>query len=521
MNQSPESPATGIFGPFHVSGAHPDPMHFPHGIDPTQSTLIDPQPQQRSSAVDNHAHRQYAETLAAIVELVARVNATDELDEAGSVTADAIRNWLSAATVEVFWQRRPKRGCELIGQSGSISRQDAPIDAVRHSAAEEIMTRAPLTDSGAGAKRDQISMLAVRRYCNETAARRILGLSLGESPDERPSTVPGVNHWETIGRGAILLRFERSLSENEAATIRSRLDAMREPILHALAKIASTEPLPWTKWLRRARHGDGVRRKLILSAVSVIAGVMLIPFPYQAPVRCELQPVGRRYVAAPIAAPLHEVFVRPGDRVSMGTLLARLDSREIEMELAGKRAELVGVQQEQKGLLAQHKYAESKLASLRADRLASEIELLLLRQRRLEILSPIDGVVVTGDWKRSEGTVLGRGETMFEIAPPGKFNVEISVDESDVLLVRSDMPLQFRLDAMPSHRFHSRIDRIHPRSELRDNDNVFLADATLVDGESVLRPGMRGNGTIETDAHPIGWNLFHKAFYRLIQWVGG
>lgn len=465
--------------------------------------------------------QQHLKTLSAIIELISQINSAVDLEEAGTVAAHAIRHWAAASAVELFWQRKSKRACQMIGRSGAECSDVQDQVALRLAAAEEALTRYSVTDSGAVGKRHQVALLAVRRYAKATGTRRLLGVSLRPESGECSDGFALKDQFGDDCCGVILLHFERFVSENEASRLRSSLDAAQGPLFHALTKVAMTEPNGLTKWFRTGSGNSTSKKlKLALFGVALLIGVLLIPMSYHAPIRSELQPVGRRYVAAPVAGTLEKVFVHPGDDIRSGTLLARFDARELKMELAGKRSELVRLQQEQKGQLAQHQFAESKLASLRAEKLHSEIELLELRRQRLEVKSPIDGVIVTGDWKRSEGTLLELGETLFEIAPPGEFNVEVSVAESDVLLVRHGMSLRFRLDSMPNRLFEAHVERIHPRSELRDNENVFLAEATLIDADGVLRPGMRGRGSIETDPHPIGWNLFHKAYHRLLVLIG-
>lgn len=452
------------------------------------------------------------EVLSALVELVARVNSLVDLEQAGGVTAESVAEWLAADGVAVFWQRKSDQAGVIIGDAGTAATESREQEAILHAAAEEVLTRSFIADSHATAKRDQVALMALRRYVQATGARRAIAVPLG--PEAK-------NEADRICRGAVLLRFDKTLSENEAAEIRARLDATRDPLFAVLAKLASTQPSRWTRWYRKAMgNGNAAKRKLMMVITILVIGVLLIPLPYQAPIQSELQPIGRRFVAAPIAGPLEKVLVRPGDSVRAGEVLARLDKREIEMELAGKRAEWIRLQQERKGQLAQHKFAESKLAALRAERLQSEIELLELRRSRLAVTAPIDGVVVSGDWSRSEGTLLDRGETLFEIAPLGHYIVEIAIDEADVQRLRIGMPVRFRLDAMPNQRFESTIDRIHPRSELRDGENVFVAEADLVDVDGLVRPGMRGSGHVETDSHAIGWNLFHKAYHRLLFSLG-
>lgn len=74
--------------------------------------------------------------------------------------------------------------------------------------------------------------------------------------------------------------------------------------------------------------------------MTVVAAVLLIPMDYRVQCDLELQPVSRRFVAAPFAAPLEECFVEPGDIVAENEILARLDGRELKWELAGIRADL-------------------------------------------------------------------------------------------------------------------------------------------------------------------------------------
>ncbi len=199
--------------------------------------------------------------------------------------------------------------------------------------------------------------------------------------------------------------------------------------------------------------------------------------------------------------------------VAQGELLARINPREIDFELAGLRADLSRAQQEQMGLMAKHDVAGSRIAELEAESLRLQTELLQYRRFNLDIVSPISGVVVSGDLKQSEGTPLSRGETLFEIAPLGKIVVEIAIAESDYSHVRVGMPVHFQVHALPQRQFVASLDRIHPRAELIEHENVFIGEVTIEDPENVLRPGMLGRATVIGDRHPLGWNLLHKAYY--------
>ena len=246
----------------------------------------------------------------------------------------------------------------------------------------------------------------------------------------------------------------------------------------------------------------------------------MLPIKYKVPAELELQPIEQRFVAAPFNGALQSAHVRPGDTVKTGDLLANIDPRELEFELAGIRAELNRAVQERKGKLADHDSAGSQIAALETERLRLKSELLQFRRGNLAIRSPVDGVVVTGDLKRSEGMPLNRGETLFEIAPLGKMVVELAIEEDDFAHVRPGMSASFYVHALPGRKWRGTIERIHQRAELRRETNVFVAEIEITDPENILRPGMNGHATIVSDRHTLAWNLFHKPYYALRRAVG-
>jgi hypothetical protein len=82
------------------------------------------------------------------------------------------------------------------------------------------------------------------------------------------------------------------------------------------------------------------------------------------------------------------------------------------------------------------------------------------------------------------------------------------------------MSLSFYLNAMPSESFEATVLRIHPRAELREQDNVFVAEAELENTSAVLRPGMKGVAEVSTGVRSIVWNLFHKPVAHVTGWLG-
>lgn len=459
------------------------------------------------------------ETLSALVELLTKISDAGTFLQASQIATDAIRRWLSADVVEIAWQTRPGSDCELIARSGTSLGSAEDAHDVRLAAAEEMMTRGDLTDSLARSARERAGLLAVKEFVRIAHLNRVIGASLLQQTVSETRTASDAE-FSAVG-GSIMVCFARMTPEQDMAEALAKLDACRIPVAQALGRIFEREPTWWEKAIREpVAKLSGNRKKWIALATLFLLGIAAIPMPYKASVKCCLQPTQRRFVSSPIAGTLKSAMVLPGDFVEQNQSLAMIDPREIEIKLQGSRAELRRADRERKGYLAQHKIAESKLLELKVRRLEAEVSLLESRLEKLNVRTPIDGTVVTGDWKRAEGTLLEKGEMLFEVAPLGEFRIELEVDESDLLLVREKMPLAIRLDAIPSRVFYASVSNVYPRAELRNDRNVFIACATLVDPDMLLRPGMKGQGVIKSDSHPIGWNLFHKAYHRLVAIIG-
>ena len=60
-----------------------------------------------------------------------------------------------------------------------------------------------------------------------------------------------------------------------------------------------------------------------------------------------------------------------------------------------------------------------------------KLELLESRSKKLEIKSPIRGIVLRGDQKRAEGMPVTLGQNLFEVAPLDKMVVEVAIPERD------------------------------------------------------------------------------------------
>ena len=254
--------------------------------------------------------------------------------------------------------------------------------------------------------------------------------------------------------------------------------------------------------------------------VAALGASLLLPVAY--PIRCsaQLQPVTRRFVAAPFAGAVKRTLCEPGQVVARDQMLAELDGREIRLELAGLLAEHQRADKERQVALATHDTPLAQQAELRMQRLALRIELLEQRSNHLEIRSPIHGVIVRGDLKDALGVPVTIGQTLFEVAPLGQMVAEIAIADAEIGHVPKGSAVTLWLDAEPGRERTLSLQRIHPAAEVLDAENVFVGEASLDNSDHALRPGMAGRATVWGPRRPLGWVLFHKPWYKLRNMLG-
>ena len=407
--------------------------------------------------------------------------------------------------------------------SSEVANSDRFSDATRitEAAFQESIARSTASIWPTGDSNNRHALLAHQQFADKVSADSVVGCPL--------RTATGANV------GAILVTFGAVPGTDypraaevppEQQVIRAGntlgfLRAGERSIANAL-NVQSRSFNSLTRLIRTALRNT-LTVKLARTAgivTAVVTAILLIPMDYRVKCELQLQPVSRRFVAAPFSAPLKKCFVEPGDIVHENELLARLDGRELKWKLAEIRADVGKARKEYNTHLSDQEFGLAAIARHELERLENRAALLAAREENLEIRSPMAGVVVAGDLRDTEGVPLETGQTLFEVAPLNRMIVEIEIPEEDVRHVSSNMELTFHLNAMPGDIFQTQVLRIHPCAELRNHENVFVAEAELDNSSKTFRPGMKGLAKVSTGTRPIGWNLFHKPVAHLTGWLG-
>ncbi len=252
--------------------------------------------------------------------------------------------------------------------------------------------------------------------------------------------------------------------------------------------------------------------------VAILAVAAAAPAPHHIAADCVVEPVLRRFVVAPHDGLLLEVKIQPGDRVAAGELLAQMDGRQVRWELAGLQAQREQAAKQRDIDLIAGNIAAAQQAELELQQISVRSNLLEDRRRRLDIRSPIHGVVLAGDLERVANAPVKVGQSLFEIAPLDQVIAEIAIPAEDLPHIRDGAAVQLRLEGLAEKR-SAVIRDIHPRSEVRDQQNVFIAEVVLDNVDRQLQPGMFGSAQVESTPKRLAWILLHKPWERLQVWL--
>lgn len=263
----------------------------------------------------------------------------------------------------------------------------------------------------------------------------------------------------------------------------------------------------------------GPRHVALKLAVAAAAGVILFftfaTGDYRITARTVIEPVVRRAAVAPFSGYIREAPVRAGDLVREGQLLAALDDRELRIERLKWFSQEQQFAREYQRALGERNAAQIVIFRAQIDQAKAQLKLIDDQLSRTRVLSPVDGVIVTGDLSQELGAPVERGGVLFEVAPLEAYRVILEVDDRDIADVTSGQTGYLVVSAFPNERLPFTIEKITPVSTAREGRNYFRVEAQFPKTPERLRPGMEGISKIEVDRRRLLWIWTHE----LVNWI--
>jgi len=266
-----------------------------------------------------------------------------------------------------------------------------------------------------------------------------------------------------------------------------------------------------------AQHTGAKLVCLLIIAFLVFA--VVFKGQYRTKSSCLLEATVQQSICAPFDGYLKAVHKEAGDEITdQDNILAALDTAELRLQLAAAKAENVGYLKQRDAYERDFQTAEAQIAQADADKAQAQIELLDYQISQAQLMSPIIGIVVTGDLKRQVGAPVKTGDVLFEVAPLDTLRAQVLVSEDQILDISTGQEGELATVSYPDRRIPFVVERISPMAEVENNRNVFKVRVRLLETyeqHEWMRPGMEGVAKITVGKRRYVWIWTRK----LINWI--
>jgi multidrug resistance efflux pump len=314
-----------------------------------------------------------------------------------------------------------------------------------------------------------------------------------------------------------LPRAEITLCENVAALLGPLLERKRAvdrawPMKIALALREAAAPL--------LGPGHKVAKAVAATLLVVVVGAALIPGDYRVSAPARLEGAVQRVLVAPADGYLKQAYVRPGDQVKSGQLLAELADEDLKLEQRRAMSDVAQLENTFGAALMKQDRAEVAIQFAKLEEAKAKLALVDQQLQRVKLTAPFDSILITGDLTQMLGAPVKKGDQLLTLAPEHDFRVIVEVDERDIGNVHIAQPGHLALTALPGDALPFEVTRITPVATTGQGRNYFEVEARLKASDQALRPGLVGIGKVEAGTRSLLWIWTHRLYdwMRLTAW---
>ena len=293
-----------------------------------------------------------------------------------------------------------------------------------------------------------------------------------------------------------------------------------------------------------AKKAIGPRHMLAkLIIFTVVVGLLvvcnLVPFAdlrlmHRVTAPFQFVPIEKFAVSAPFEGIIQEIGtvngekVRPGMEVKKGQLLLKLETFELDKQLAEVEQKIIELSGEIAKAAEEDKTTDEQIYRAQQKQYLAQRDLLKYRISRATITSPYDGVILVGDVEDKINAPVKEGDLLLEVGPIRDLKVKLDVHERDIqYIVEQQTKGQTPRGALattsnPTEKYSFTVNRVVPMGEAKEGENKFQVFAVLEGAaDPHWRPGMMGEARVDVQKRSMIWIWTHRLvdFVRLKLWL--
>jgi multidrug resistance efflux pump len=229
------------------------------------------------------------------------------------------------------------------------------------------------------------------------------------------------------------------------------------------------------------------------------------------------------FVSAPYDSTVYKVEVHSGDLVKKESPLLVLDTKELYLKYTEALADVSRYFLEEQKARGANKLADMQIANAKMNQAVATQQRLEYYLKQSNVTSPIEGVIVEGDYEELLGKPVSKGDMLFKIAQLSDFYLTLNVSEEYINEVEVGSTGEFVFLGKTAEKIAFSVEKIIPIANVDGSkSNSFILKAVLhKSANSWWRPGMSGIAKIDAGDRKIIWVLTHKLvdFLRLFFWI--
>jgi putative peptide zinc metalloprotease protein len=302
-------------------------------------------------------------------------------------------------------------------------------------------------------------------------------------------------------------------------------------VIYFFARKGIQQALPAVRaWLRQKKE-DYMAWKItrIQQAGAVGLALLLLIPPVSSSVSTGLvlEPGASARIRAEVPGQVQTIYVKSGDTVKAGQLLATLQNPLLRAEADSLRQQLALANSQLRNGQDRSDFDSAANAVRDRTRLQQELAVAEKRAAALVIRAPIDGVLATSDLDQLPGSFLAAGDEFARIVDRSTMKARILVRDWDLQDVQQGALVRVKVVPLPYRTYSGRVGRIYPASALdrpvtqtenlerlgQKLTNYFAVDMEFANPDGSLQEGMTGTAKVSGKRASLAWQA-SRAMWR-------
>lgn len=284
----------------------------------------------------------------------------------------------------------------------------------------------------------------------------------------------------------------------------------------ALMQLAVPLALPEKKRFRMARWAGW-------AAAAALVAFLAWPTPMRYTVSGTAIPTQTRVAALPSNGTLEDIFVRVGDQVEEGQIVARFHSTALAEARAQEELNISVEDLNAKRAMAENDYGAFQLAEARREIAQTRLQQAEERIARLTVVAPTSGRVIRALPDTVRGGEFGVGADVVEIQVGSGFNMQLAPSRVDARQLVRDVEGAAYFKGLRQSDFRLRLlTPVALETDPTGQHDRLVAMAEITQGDTTqLIAGLNGYARLEGPVRPriVGLGRYAAEYIRVKAWT--